>query len=107
MKNDKRDGKILPHTAAANIASGDVVLIGARIGIAVTDIANGAVGSLDTEGVFEIKKKSGDTFAQGAVCYWDNTNKEMTSTSSGNTAAGYAAAVAGSSATVMLVKINA
>ena len=106
MKNKVQEGKTLDHTAAADILSGDVVVIGVRIGIAVADIKNGETGSLDVEDVYELPKKSADTFAQGALCYWDNVAKNITTTSASNTLAGYAAAPAGASTTVINVKIN-
>ncbi len=103
----KQPGKVLDYVAGANIASGDGLVIGAWVGVALADIANGAVGPVQIEGVFTLKKKSTDTFAAGAIAYWDATNKEITSTSSGNTAAGHAFNAAGSGATVIDIKLNA
>lgn len=105
--NFVQPGDVIDFTAGANFASGDVVLIGARVGVALTAIANGATGPVRVSGVFSLKKKSTDVFAQGAVGYWDNTNKEITTTSAGNTLAGYAFAAAGSGATSINFKLNA
>ena len=103
----KQPGDVIDYTAGATIASGDVLVIGTKVGVALTAIANGSVGSIQVVGVFTLAKKSGDTVAQGAALYWDATNKYLTTTSTGNTLAGYAFNAAGSSATVADVKLNA
>lgn len=99
-------GNVLDHTPSAAVASGDVVVIGVRVGVALTDIAANDTGSLQVTGVFNLPKKSADTVAQGAAVYWDATNKQITTTASGNTLAGYAAQAAGAATTAVDVKIN-
>jgi predicted RecA/RadA family phage recombinase len=106
-KNYVQDGDVLNYTAAAAIASGAVVLIGTRIGIALGDIAIGAVGTLAVTGVWQIAKLSTDVVAQGADLYWDAANSRLTTTASGNTKAGFAAAASGNGVTVVSIKINA
>lgn len=100
-------GEVIDYTAGANIASGQVVLMGARIGVALKSIANGETGPMQVTGVFNIAKLSTDNMAQGALLYWDNTNSRLTTTASGNTLAGFAAAAAGVSTTSVNIKINA
>lgn len=100
-------GEVIDYTAGANIASGQVVLMGARIGVALKSIANGETGPMQVTGVFNIAKLSTDNMAQGALLYWDNTNSRLTTTASGNTLAGFAAAAAGASTTSVNIKINA
>lgn len=107
MKNKIQDGQTIDHTPSSNVASGAVVVIGARLGIAVADILANETGSLETEGVFELAKKSADTFVQGAVCYWDATAGNITSTTTSNTLAGYVVVAAAASTTTVQVKINA
>lgn len=89
------------------VASGAMVLVGARVAVALVDIANGATGTARVRGVFTVAKLSSDTPAQGALLYWDNTNKRLTTTSSGNTLAGFAAKAAGNGATTVEISINA
>ena len=48
-----------------------------------------------------------DMVAQGALLYWDATNKRLTTTASGNTLAGYAAAPAGNGAVTVALALNA
>jgi len=100
-------GEVIDYTAGANIASGQVVLMGARIGVALKAIANGETGPMQVTGVFNIAKLSTDNMAQGALLYWDNTNSRLTTTASGNTLAGFAAAAAAASTTSVNIKINA
>lgn len=100
-------GEVIDYTAGANIASGQVVLMGARIGVALKAIANGETGPVQVTGVFNIAKLSTDNMAQGALLYWDNTNSRLTTTASGNTLAGFAAAAAAASTTSVNIKINA
>lgn len=106
--NKIQDGKTIEYTndTGATITSGSVVLINKRIGVATADIADGAVGILEVEGVFLLPKTSSDTVTQGALLYWDNTNKTLTTTETDNTLAGYAFADAGNGTTTVKIKIN-
>ena len=47
-----------------------------------------------------------ETVAAGALLYWDNTNKRLTTTASGNTLAGFAVAAAGSGVTTVQIRLN-
>ena len=107
MKNFIQLGDVIDHVAAANLTSGQVVVIGARIGIPVTDIASGATGPVRVKGVVELAKASADVVAQGALLYWSAANSNLTTTASGNTLAGYAAAAAGAGVTTVRLALNA
>lgn len=87
------------------ISAGDVVVLGNRIGVAATDIAAGATGSVATCGVFEFDKATG-AMALGDCVYWDATNKKITSTASSNTPAGYVIKAQVSADTKVLVSIG-
>lgn len=100
-------GEVMDYTAAGNIASGDVVLIGKRIGVALKDIAIGTVGSVQVSGVFELNKLSTDVVAAGDELYWDAGNSRLTLTDTANTLAGYAFAPAGNGVTAVKIKLNA
>lgn len=102
----KQPGKVLDYVAGATIVSGAVVVAGAWVGVALADIANTATGPVAVEGVYTLAKKSADTFVQGAVVYWDAVNGQITSTASGNTAAGHAFNAAGAGVTTIDVKLN-
>jgi len=107
MKNFVQEGEHITYTASADISSGDVVVVGARIGIASKDIASGATGALAVKKVFTLPKKSTDVIAQGALVYWDADPGEITVTATDNTLAGYAHSAAGSGTTTVNVNINA
>lgn len=102
----KASGKIIDYVAGANIVSGQPVLVGARLGVALTDIANGATGSVQMAGVFEINKLATDVVAQGAALYWDNVNSRLTVTAAGNTLAGHAHAAAGNGVGTVQICLN-
>jgi len=105
-RNYIQEGEVLNHVAAAAIISGAVVLIGKRIGVAVADIASGEIGALAVEGVFALPKVAANAPAQGALLYWDNTAKLITTTAAGNTLAGYAAAPAVNGDATVQININ-
>lgn len=106
MKNFLQPGDVLDYTAPADVASGAVVVMGARIGVVVADIANGQVGAVRVKGVVELPKVT-TAVAQGAELYWDATNSRLTATATNNTLAGYAAAAAGSGTTTVALHLNA
>lgn len=64
-------GNVIDYTATAAITSGDVVKIGQILGVALTDIANGATGAVQITGVFEVPKVTAAVFAQGESLTWD------------------------------------
>lgn len=100
-------GEVIDYVAGSAISSGQVLLIGVRIGVALAAIASGATGAVRMLGIFTIAKLSTDVVAVGVALYWDNTNSRLTTTASGNTLAGYAAAAAGSGVTTVEISINA
>ena len=108
-KNYTQTGDSLAYTngGGAAIASGSAFVMGARVAVALTDIAVGESGTVAARGVFTLAKLGTDVVAQGALLYWDATNKRLTTTASGNTLAGYAAAPAGNGATTVAIAINA
>lgn len=61
----------MPFTAAADVTSGDVVVIGQLLGVATTDVANGAAGTACLCGVFTVPKVSGAVIAAGESLTWD------------------------------------
>jgi len=105
-KNYIQEGDVLDHIAAAAIASGDVILIGKRIGVAVTDIALGDTGALAVEGVFDLPKVTTQAPAQGVLLYWDDTAKLITTIATANTLSGYAAAPAVNGDLTVQININ-
>jgi predicted RecA/RadA family phage recombinase len=106
-KNYVQEGDVLPHTPVGPVASGALVLIGKRVGIALGDIAAGAAGSLMVRGVFKVPKLSTDVISQGEELYWDAANSRLTETPGANTLAGYAAEPAAAGVATVNISINA
>ena len=71
--NFVRDGKTLQFTNTGSaISSGDVVVVGQQIGIALVDIAaTSGTGEVAMEGVFTVAKVSAAVIAQGESVIWD------------------------------------
>lgn len=107
MKNSVSMGLTIDHTPAAQRLAGAMTLIGTRVGVAVADVAASTPGVFAIEGVYTITKLTSDVVAQGALLYWDNTNLRLTTTSAGNTLAGFAFAAASGTDTTVQIKINA
>ena len=80
------------HTndTSAVIASGDVVVLGTEIGIAVADIAVGATGTLERCAVHSLDALTAGVWDDGAQLYWDDTNDELTDIAAAHQEAGKA-----------------
>lgn len=92
------------NTGSAAIAAGEVVPLTTRIGIAATDIPKGALGAIETVGVFELPKESGIAITVGAAVYYAKGG--ITTTETNNTPAGWATAPAAADDTTVRVKID-
>lgn len=71
--NYLKPGNIIDWTNGTGTAvvSGQVVVIGKLLGVALVDIANGASGSVQIEGVFSVPKVSAAVIAAGENLTWD------------------------------------
>ncbi len=70
--NYVNEGKTLLYTNSGSaISSGDVVVAGTTLAVALVDIANGASGTVAIEGVFTLPKVSAAVIAQGEEVIWD------------------------------------
>lgn len=107
-KNYVSEGDVLDFTnTGAAIASGAVVAMGKRIGIALGDIPTGSTGSVSVTGVWSVPRLTTDDTLQGEVLYWDPVNNRVTETAGALNVAGYAAAAAAVGAATVRIKINA
>jgi predicted RecA/RadA family phage recombinase len=72
-KNYIQPGEVIDWTNATGGAktSGSVIAVGQMLGVALVDIANGATGSVQIKGVFEVPKVSGAVIAAGESLVWD------------------------------------
>ena len=106
MKNYISRGDMVTVTAPYAVASGAGALVGTIFGIAANTAANGEDVELKTLGVFDLAKVSAQAWTQGAAVYWDNTAKNCTTTSSGNTLIGKATAAAANPSDIGRVRLD-
>ena len=102
------------NSSGSDIVSGQMVLVGTRLGIASGDIANGASGVLAMKGVHALPKAA-VSITQGAKLYYDADGNRvggpslagcLTTTSTANTLVGYAFAAAGETDTTVDIDLN-
>lgn len=103
-----QEGETIDYTNSGASAIGykDVVPLTTRIGIAGENIAVGATGSLQVEGVWELPAITGTAFAVGDQLYWDAANNVLNKTLAGNTPAGWATEPKAAAAATARVKIH-
>lgn len=88
MKNYVQDGEVITLAAPYAVTSGDGLLVGSIFAVATGTAANGAPVEAKLNSVFELTALSTDTASVGAKAYWDNTNRRVTTTASGNSLIG-------------------
>lgn len=94
MKNFIKCGDTLTLTApVGGVVGGTAYLIGAILVVAVASVAAGAQFEGRRVGVFTLPKATG-AWTEGALLYWDDTAKNLTTTSTSNRRIGCAAAAA-------------
>jgi len=106
MKNFIQDGDTVSVAAPYDVASGGGALVGSLFGVAVDAATSGNAVQLKTSGVFTLPKATGQAWTVGAKLYWNDTNKNCTTTASGNTLIGVALAVAASGDEAGTVRLN-
>lgn len=106
MKNFVQSGDTLTLAAPYDVASGAGLLVGAIFAVAQTSAVSGAEVEAKRKGVFTLPALSTDTASVGAKLYWDNTNKRLTTTSSGNTLVGAATAAKASGDTTARILLD-
>jgi len=110
MDSFHQQGDVLDIVAGSDISSGDVVVTGGMVGIAVADIASGDTGSIRVEGVIKVTKVAGEAWVVGDKIGYDASaagwDKTFTATTGDVENAGRAALAAGSTDTVGYVKLT-
>lgn len=104
-----QDGRKIEWTnsTGAAVEAGDEVNTGDCVWIAETDIANGASGTLITEGVFRMPAEGDTAWVPGDRLYWDPYLLECTKTASSYDSVGVAAEAKLAAAKTGLVKLVA
>lgn len=107
MQNYVQPGAALTLTApAGGVVSGGFYQIGQLIVCAADTADENAPFTGMTVGVFDAPKASGEAWTVGACVYWDDTDKEFTTTAAGNMLAGCAVEAAVSAATSGRLRLN-
>ncbi|MEM6383450.1 MAG: DUF2190 family protein [Pseudomonadota bacterium] len=107
MKNFVQQGNVITtETPVGGILSGQGLLSGYLFGVAATTQTEGDHVALHTQGVFDLAKTSGQSYAFGDRIYWDATARAVTSTSSGNRRIGIAVEAAAAGATTARVRLD-
>lgn len=103
-------GDTLDIVAGSAISSGDVVVTGDIVGIALTDIASGDTGAIAVEGVYKVTKVAGEAWAVGDKIGYDVSATGFDLTFTGATGdvtnCGVAAVAAGSADVVGYLKLT-
>lgn len=81
-QNFIQSGDVLDYVNGTGqaIASGDVVVVGSLIGVALVNIADGATGAVQLEGIFIIAKTTSLAITQGDKLYFNTSTKKVTKT---------------------------
>ena len=107
MQNYVQPGNVVTITApAGGVTSGVGVLIGTNLfGVATVTAAVGVQAEVLIEGVVELAKTSALAISIGDAVWWDNTNKVVFKTGTGNKAVGYAVTAAANPSPTVRVKL--
>lgn len=109
MRNYLQPGDSLALTIpyAGGVTAGQGVLVGALFGVAAMDGAQNALVECQTKGVFDLTKEPALAITAGARVFWDNTNRRITTTATGNFQIGIATTAAlAADATVRVVLLR-
>jgi predicted RecA/RadA family phage recombinase len=97
----------LPVPYAGGIVGGQGMLVGAFLfGVAMSTAAQNAIVAVKFHGIYDITKEAPLVIAQGAKLWWDNTNRRLTTTATGNLPVGIAVAAALSADTTVRVLLR-
>lgn len=106
MQNYIQAGENLTLTMPYDRTAGQGVKVGQIFGVCTNGALSGAEDVVCTEGVYEITKVGTQAWTVGALVYWDNTNKRLTTSASGNVLVGVAVEAVGNGAGETLGKVR-
>ena len=99
-------GDAIDHTPMADVAAGDMVVLGKLVGVAKLDIKAGELGALALTGVYEVTKNSGVAFAAGMEVGWNPTDrKAVAAGAAGSVKIGHAVALTGAADPTVFVRL--
>lgn len=107
MNNYKQPGDVVTLTApSGGVTSGLGYKIGQLFVVATNTVAETLPFEGRVVGVCELVKNTGEAWTEGALVYWDDTAKNVTTTATGNLKIGVAVAAALSAAAVGEVRLS-
>ena len=89
MINANYKGPVKFTAPSGGVVGGQGYLHGAIFLAVIVSAAKGERVDGERVGCFTFPKKAADNFAEGAKVYWDNTEKEITSTAADNYLVGF------------------
>jgi predicted RecA/RadA family phage recombinase len=107
MKNFPGDGQLIDFRVTTDIVAGQAYYINDIVVVAAASGKSGTRVPMLTAGMVELPKKLGDVLSQGQLVYWDNANKWVTATASGNKRMGFTAEDAPSNDKTIVVYLYA
>jgi predicted RecA/RadA family phage recombinase len=107
MKNYVQEGDTLTLIAPYALTPGQGLQVGAIFGVASSTAASGAEVEAALTGVFEITALNTDTGSVGALMYWDNTNRRLTTTASTHVKVGVLTVAKTNGQTTATVRLSA
>lgn len=105
MRNFVQRGDTLTFAAPYALASGSGTKVGALFGVASYPADPGFEVELVTVGVFTLPR-TGAALAAGDPVFWDDTNKAVTASGTGNTRIGVATVPAAADSPTADVRLN-
>jgi predicted RecA/RadA family phage recombinase len=105
-QNFVQTGDVVDFPAPYAVASGAGAQIGQCFGVALNTLANGVTGPFQVVGVFDLAKTASQVFTPGALAYWDNAAKSVTTVNTSNLRIGVATRAAASGDTTVRVRLS-
>jgi predicted RecA/RadA family phage recombinase len=107
MNNYTQPGDVLDLTApSGGVVSGNAYQIGQLLVVAKVTAAENETFSAQVTGVAELPKNNAQAWTEGALLYWDDTGKELTTAATGNLLVGCAAEAKLAADTVGNIRLN-
>jgi predicted RecA/RadA family phage recombinase len=89
MRNFVQSGNVISVIAPYSLVSGQGVKVGALFGISPANYALGEQVDVIRQGVYDLSAASADVGNPGDKIYWDDTNRRLTTTATGNMLVGF------------------
>ena len=104
----RSEGASMDYTPVADVAGGEVVVVGELVGVAPVEIPAGTQGALALEGMFSLPKATGGGTAipAGTRVYWDDANKIAVTGGNNFRQVGYTVAAAADADATVDVKLE-